>query len=154
MAADLFHRNIYEHNPEEAPKIRHMKPVAPAVIYLLAEQNVVLSEEVKKLRTHVKRLIEKSKSDSSVMCNKCQDILTYPTRIQDHLRKEHSCMTCKKSFKTEKEKQYKKPVYPCVKCKRSYHDKDGLKKHQETIHPDIKDDFKCTECSFTHKTEN
>ena len=47
VAADLFHRNIYEHNPEEAPKIRQMKPVAPAVIYLLAEQNVVLSEEVK-----------------------------------------------------------------------------------------------------------
>ena len=76
MAADLFHHNIYEHNPKDAPEIRQMKPVDPAVIYLLAEQNVVLSEEVKKLRTHVQRLIEKSKSDKSVMCNKCQDTLT------------------------------------------------------------------------------
>ena len=54
MAEDLFHHTIYEHNPEEAPAIiRELKPVYPAVIYLLAEPNVVLGEEVKKLRTHV-----------------------------------------------------------------------------------------------------
>ena len=91
MAADLFHHTIYEHNPADATAIiREIKPVDPAVIYLLAEQNVVLGEQVKKLQTHVMRLMKKSKSDTSVMCNKCQEILTYPTRLQEHLRKEHS----------------------------------------------------------------
>ena len=155
MAADLFHHTIYEHNPDEATGIfKKIKPVDPAVIYLLAEQNLALGEEVKKLRTHVKRLMEKPKSDTSVMCNKCQDTLTYPTRLQEHLRKEHSCMTCKKSFKTEKEKKFQKIVYPCSKCKKSYHTMEGLKNHQETIHTDIKDDLKCTECPFTDNNEN
>ena len=133
MAADLFHHNIYEHNPE-APQIkREMKQVDPAVIYLLAEQNMVLGEQVKKLHTQVKNLMEKSKSDTSVMCNKCQDKLTYPIRLQEHLRKEHSCMTCKQSFKTEKEKNRIK--YLCEMCNKSYQNKDEFKKHKEATHP-------------------
>ena len=154
MAVDLFHHNIYEHNPEAPQITREIKPVDPAVIYLLAEQNMVLGEEVKKLHTQVKSLMEKSKSDTSVMCNKCQDKLTYPTRLQEHLRKEHSCMTCKQSFKTEKKK--KKIKYLCETCNKSYHQKDEFQRHTESTHPEQHDKdvkFTCTECDYTEKTE-
>ena len=46
-----------------------------------------------------------------------------------------------------------KIIYPCEKYTEPFLNKDKLKEHKKNKHTGISDDLKCTDCSFTDKTE-
>ena len=128
-----------------------------AVIYLLAEQNMALTEESKQMKKdidYIKKALEPKSKAAKFSCQKCKELCASPTRIQEHMLEDHCCKYCDKVFasRTEKERHKK---YLCIKCELTFSHNIELNIHTRTFHkepPEVMR-YHCTECSQEAKTE-
>ena len=89
FAAHYLHHLLNTHADKElAITIKSLKPVDSAVIYMLAEQNVALTEESKKMRRDldfIKKALKPKSQAAKFTCQKCKDLCASPTRMQEHI---------------------------------------------------------------------
>ena len=177
IAANYLTHFFKSHTTDQfVNKINSLKPVNPAIVYMIAEQNMMMIQENKRMRKdldYIKQALQpKSKADK-FNCQKCRNLCESPTRIQEHMIEDHCCKYCDKVFasKTEKE-NYKK--YMCVTCKKTFSHNVELNIHTRTYHKEnTKPDqarpvitqtekpcplpqsleFKCTECIHQEEKE-
>ena len=158
FAAHYLHHILDTHADKElARTIKSLKPVDSAVIYMLAEQNMALTEESKKMKKdldYIKKALKPKSRAAKFTCQKCKDLCGAPTRIQEHMLEDHCCKYCDQVFasKTEKERHKK---YMCSKCKLTFGHTVELNIHNRTYHKEPPQvlQFHCTECSQEEKTE-
>ena len=142
---------------ELARTIKRVKPVDSAVIYMLAEQNMALTEESKQMRrdlNYIKKALKPKSQAAKFTCQKCKDLCAAPTRMQEHMLEDHCCKYCDQVFasKTEKERHKK---YMCSKCKLTFSHNVELNIHNRTYHKESPPilQYHCTECNQEAKTE-
>ena len=158
FAAHYLNHILNTHADKElARTIKSLKPVDSAVIYMLAEQNMALAEESKRMKKdidYIKKALEPKSKAAKFSCQKCKELCASPTRIQEHMLEDHCCKYCDKVFasRTEKERHKK---YMCVKCELTFSHNIELNIHTRTFHkepPEVMR-YHCTECSQEAKTE-
>ena len=183
-AVNLIQHNINKHiSKTDYLEIQAIEPTAPYIVHLLAEQNLMLSREIKKLHISIETLKKKciSKEPKTLKsraakfsCQKCKDLCGSPTRIQEHMIEDHCCKYCDKTFASKTEKENHKR-YMCNICEKTfghlielrihtntYHREEGAKSSQTKTNiakpngpcPVSKAlPFKCTECSHQGNKE-
>ena len=156
FAAHYLHHILNTHADKElARTIKGLNPVDSAVIYILAEQNLALTEESKKMRKdldYIKKALKPKSRAAKFTCQKCTDLCAAPTRMQEHMLEDHCCKYCDQVFasKTEKERHMK---YMCSKCKLTFGHNVELNIHNRTYHNETPHilQYHCTECNQEEK---
>ena len=151
LALNLIQHDLDEHVPKGFLSIirNQVKPIDPAMVYILAEQNLQLAEEIRNLRKSVEKQSQKPISEIKVKCSKCPTICTDQTCLEEHMKKEHT-------------KNKHKLHYVCTQCNKVFRQRIDLHKHIELVHkPLIKEPIqlttrkhlKCFKCDHTDSSE-
>ena len=177
IAANYLTHFFKTHTTENfVNKINSLKPVNPAIVYMIAEQNMIMIQENKRMRKdldYIKQALQPKSTAKKFNCQKCRDLCESPTRIQEHVIEDHCCKYCDMVFasKTEKENHKK---YMCVTCEKTFSHNVELNIHTGTYHKDNTKpeqarpvttkpekpcpipqslEYKCTECSHQEEKE-
>ena len=172
FAIHYYQHCLDHHTPKELePIIFNEKPIKKPIIFILAEHNMALAQETKRLRKdldYIKKVLKPKGPSTKFSCQKCNDLSSSPTRIREHILEDHCCKYCEKTFSSKIEKEHHKK-YMCTVCQKTFSHNLELYIHTKTYHKrnsvcqppqkkenvpkvatQIKHDlpFKCTECNY------
>ena len=174
FAIHYYQHCLDHHTPKELePIIFNEKPIKKPIIFILAEHNMALAQETKRLRKdldYIKKVLKPKGPSTKFSCQKCNDLSSSPTRIQELILEDHCCKYCEKTFSSKIEKEHHKK-YMCTVCQKTFSHNLELYIHTKTYHkrnnvcqpPQKKDvpkvatqikhdlPFKCTECNYQHE---
>ena len=121
FAIHYYQHCLDHHTPKELePIIFNEKPIKKPIIFILAEHNMALAEETRKLRKdldYIKKVLRPKAPSTKFNCHKCNDLSSFPTRIQEHILEDHCCKYCEKTFSSKIEKEHHKK-YMCRVCEK------------------------------------
>ena len=175
FAVHFYQHCLDHHTPKELDNIIN-KEKSP-IIFMLAEHNMALAEETKSLKRdldYIKEALRPKNPSTKFKCQKCNELSSSPTRIQEHILADHCCKYCEKSFssKTEKARHMK---YMCIVCEKTFGHNLELHIHTKTFHKqDNKSQssknkksipheeeqilhdlpYKCTECKYQQESRD
>jgi uncharacterized protein YdaT len=174
FAVHYYQHCLDHHTPKVLePIIFSKKPIVKPIIFFLAEHNMALAEETRRLRKdldYIKKVLKPKGPSTKFNCQKCNDLSSSPTKIQEHILEDHCCKYCEKTFSSKIEKEHHKK-YMCTVCEKTFSHNLELHIHTKTYHkkeenaskvatkiprdlPIVQErEYKCTECSHQEETE-
>ena len=148
FAVHFYQHCLDHHTPKELETIIfNEKPINTQIIFMLAEHNMALSEETKKLKKvlsvetnklkkdleYIKDALKPKAPSTKFNCQKCNKLSSSPTRIQQHIIEDHCCKYCEKTFSSKIEKM-RHNKYMCKVCEKTFGHNLELHIHTKTYH--------------------